>query len=69
MKNEIRRILAGQADNISFEEKNGNILVNLDCYAIAGYAAKEIADLARKNNPTCVFTIQAINNPHLQIIL
>lgn len=69
MKNEIRRILAGQADNISFEEKNGNILVNLDCYAIAGYAAKEIEDLARKNGRTCVFTIQAINNPHLQIIL
>ena len=69
MKNEIRRILAGQTDNISFVEKGDRLLVNLDCYAIAGYAAEEILDLARKNNRGCVFSIQTIDDPRLQITL
>lgn len=69
MHNEIRRILAGQAENITFVEIGSALFVNLDCYAIAGYAAKEIIDLARKNDRGCVFTIQDIKNPLLQIIL
>lgn len=69
MRNEIRRILAGQADNISFVEIGSALLVNLDCYAITGYSAKEIIDLAQKNDRSCIFTIQDINNPRLQIVL
>lgn len=71
MKNEIIRILAHQCDpsKISFEEKNGDTLVNLPCYAITGFAVRDLFNWSQANGKTCVVTIQAVDNPHLQIIL
>lgn len=71
MKNEILRILANQCDpaKISFEDKNGNTLVNLPCYALTGCAAEDLNKWARENKRTCVITIQSIVDPYLQIIL
>lgn len=69
MKEDILRILCLQSDEITIAEKDGNYIVNLNCFALAGFAIADLFSYARLNNRTCVVTIQSIDNPKMQIIL
>lgn len=43
--------------------------INLNCYALTATAAEKIATLARETRRSCIFTIQSVADPKLQIRL
>ena len=69
--NSLRRsdILKYECGEITYQHTDGKLVADLDCYAICGYTAKALVDLARENDRTCIITIQAMDNPKLQIVL
>lgn len=67
--NRISDILKYECGEITYQHTDGKLVADLDCYAITGYSAKALLELARENDRTCIITIQAIDNPKLQIVL
>ena len=54
--------------DIIFDElPEDGLAVNTGCYAITATAAAEIADLAKITGRSCIFTIESISTPFLQI--
>lgn len=71
MEHRIRQILAtqcGKVDILRKEDEFGReILINTDCYFLAGFAAEDLIQLARQNKMFCMFGVPATNNSHIQI--
>lgn len=71
MENRIRQILATQCGKVDIlhksDEYGREVIVNTDCYYLAGFAAEDLLQLARQNNMSCMFGVPDINNPHIEI--
>lgn len=65
----IADILRFESREITFQEKNGNLIVDLDCYALSGTAAGRISDFTRKEGRTYVISIREVDNPKIQLLI
>lgn len=52
---------------INFRDTDTFVEVNLDIYTMTSVTARRVADLAYSEHRACIFTIQSIDNPKLQI--
>ena len=66
--NRLSDILHHESKEIVYSVKGESIHADLDCFAMTGYTAAALWDLAKETGKPCVITIQSIENPRLQII-
>ncbi len=65
----IADILRFESREITFQAKNDQLIVDLDCYALSGTAAGRISDFTRKEGRTYVISIREIENPKIQLLI
>ena len=63
----IGNILQFDSQEITFRADKGDLIVDLDCYAISGTAARRISELAQKESRSFIITIQSIDCPKIQL--
>lgn len=63
----IGNILQFDSQEITFRADNGYLVVDLDCFAISGTAARRISELAQKESRSFIITIQSIDQPKMQL--